>query len=228
MRRSTGRLCVELAAESSDDITFGTEAIDSLFTIENPNSLDDVTKESTAIASFELAQYYKECYREWGYQTSKLVSKDAELTVGAIICRGSLEDDDEWIEIASLATPNFWYTPWSTFWPIRSDQETENEWARYAARDVMGGVISCEVLADVEPAWFSQASHIFTQSQITSDYENYALVDSIEFQLDIAQLADAPPARYLFICPVEDFRTGPNSFRWPEYPVYWSLAPCST
>jgi hypothetical protein len=30
---------------------------------------------------------------------------------------------------------------------------------------------------------------------------------------------------YLFICPSEDFRVGPNLFRWPDYPAYWLLDP---
>ncbi|KAJ6556113.1 hypothetical protein B0H19DRAFT_1151945 [Mycena capillaripes] len=30
---------------------------------------------------------------------------------------------------------------------------------------------------------------------------------------------------YVFVCPVEDLRTGPTSFRWPEFAAYWSLDP---
>ncbi|KAJ7229537.1 hypothetical protein B0H12DRAFT_225307 [Mycena haematopus] len=31
------------------------------------------------------------------------------------------------------------------------------------------------------------------------------------------------PEGYLFVCPAEDFRTGPNLFRWPDESAYWSL-----
>jgi hypothetical protein len=34
-----------------------------------------------------------------------------------------------------------------------------------------------------------------------------------------------PPSGYLFICPVNDLRNGPASFRWPNCPAYWSLDP---
>ncbi|KAJ7229318.1 hypothetical protein B0H12DRAFT_1147998 [Mycena haematopus] len=30
---------------------------------------------------------------------------------------------------------------------------------------------------------------------------------------------------FLYLCPEEDFRTGPSSFRWPECAAYWSLDP---
>ncbi|KAF8193834.1 hypothetical protein K438DRAFT_1969136 [Mycena galopus ATCC 62051] len=33
------------------------------------------------------------------------------------------------------------------------------------------------------------------------------------------------PAGYLFVCPPEDFRVGPASFRWPEHTAYWSRDP---
>ncbi|KAF8209436.1 hypothetical protein K438DRAFT_231040 [Mycena galopus ATCC 62051] len=74
--------------------------------------------------------------------------------------------------------------------------------------------------------WFSQANHIFARHEITSNYENYGLVHHIQFRLEISQSADDPPAGYLFLCPVTKFRTGPNSFRWPEHPAYWSMDPC--
>ncbi|KAF8200617.1 hypothetical protein K438DRAFT_1966087 [Mycena galopus ATCC 62051] len=35
----------------------------------------------------------------------------------------------------------------------------------------------------------------------------------------------AEPEGYLFVCPAEDFQTGPASLRWPDCPAYWSLEP---
>ncbi|KAJ6608482.1 hypothetical protein B0H10DRAFT_2067723 [Mycena sp. CBHHK59/15] len=34
-----------------------------------------------------------------------------------------------------------------------------------------------------------------------------------------------PPQGYVFVCPFEDLRTGPSSFRWPDCPAYWSPDP---
>jgi len=50
-------------------------------------------------------------------------------------------------------------------------------------------------------------------------------VDDVHFKLEISGTAEDLPIGFLFLCPVEDFRTGPSSVRWPECPAYWSLDP---
>ncbi|KAJ7041509.1 hypothetical protein C8F04DRAFT_1300891, partial [Mycena alexandri] len=73
--------------------------------------------------------------------------------------------------------------------------------------------------------WFSQANHVFSRLQIASNLKDYVLIDRIYFTITIANARGDPPAGFLFICPREDFRTGPTSFRWPNCPAYWSLDP---
>jgi hypothetical protein len=90
--------------------------------------------------------------------------------------------------------------------------------------------------------WLSQANHIFKRLQITSNLEDYGthplplcgiawrptlqtvLVFHVSFRLSISSVIGDPPPGYLFLCPREDFGTGPR-FRWPELPAYWSLDP---
>lgn len=36
------------------------------------------------------------------------------------------------------------------------------------------------------------------------------------------------PEGYLFVCPPENFRTGVDSFQWPNCPAYWSHDPSGT
>ncbi|KAJ7748724.1 hypothetical protein B0H14DRAFT_2245748, partial [Mycena olivaceomarginata] len=36
------------------------------------------------------------------------------------------------------------------------------------------------------------------------------------------------PEGYLFVCPAEEFRLGPDSFQWPYRAAYWSLDPSGT
>jgi hypothetical protein len=36
------------------------------------------------------------------------------------------------------------------------------------------------------------------------------------------------PEGYLFVCPAEEFRLGPDSFQWPYRPAHWSLNPSGT
>ncbi|KAJ7775511.1 hypothetical protein B0H16DRAFT_46771 [Mycena metata] len=56
-----------------------------------------------------------------------------------------------------------------------------------------------------------------------SGLEEYKFLRRIFFRLTIAEAGRAPPAGFLFLCPMEHFQTGPTSFRWPNRPAYWSL-----
>jgi hypothetical protein len=53
-------------------------------------------------------------------------------------------------------------------------------------------------------------------------------VKKILFQLTISEPSNALPEGYLFLCPAEDFQVGPNLYRWPDCPAYWSLDPSGT
>lgn len=45
------------------------------------------------------------------------------------------------------------------------------------------------------------------------------------FKLEVSRTAQEPPAGFFFLCPPEDFKTEPSSYRWPGCPAYWSLDP---
>jgi hypothetical protein len=51
------------------------------------------------------------------------------------------------------------------------------------------------------------------------------LLDYVYFGLVILRTAEDPPPGFLFLCPANNFQTGPSSFRWPECATYWSLDP---
>lgn len=48
-------------------------------------------------------------------------------------------------------------------------------------------------------------------------------MEDVYFELEISPKTDDPPLGFLFVCPEDDFRYGPSSFRWPECPAYWSV-----
>jgi hypothetical protein len=56
------------------------------------------------------------------------------------------------------------------------------------------------------------------------------VVDGIEFTLRCLPNTynTREPEGYLFVCPAEEFRLGPDSFQWPYRPAYWSLNPSGT
>lgn len=49
-------------------------------------------------------------------------------------------------------------------------------------------------------------------------------MNSIYFEFTISVITTAPKG-FLFLCPPEDFQTGPSSFAFPDCPAYWSLDP---
>ncbi|KAJ6454824.1 hypothetical protein C8R45DRAFT_598378 [Mycena sanguinolenta] len=73
--------------------------------------------------------------------------------------------------------------------------------------------------------WLSQANYVFSQLTNPSEYGNYGLVEWVDFSVEIPLPEQTPPAAYLFLCSVTEFKTGPNTFRWPAYPAYWCLDP---
>ncbi|KAJ7664144.1 hypothetical protein B0H17DRAFT_1019734 [Mycena rosella] len=83
---------------------------------------------------------------------------------------------------------------------------------------------------DLDPAiavaWLSQANHVFKSLKITSDYEKYAFAAGLEYEIELTRSAEIEPASYLFLCPLEEFRSDkPNRYKHPDCPAYWSLDP---
>ncbi|KAJ7223332.1 hypothetical protein GGX14DRAFT_657922 [Mycena pura] len=75
-------------------------------------------------------------------------------------------------------------------------------------------------------AWLCQANHIFGSLDITSDFENYFFVRSMEYRLLVSSARDTLPQGFLFLCPATDLQTGDGIlFRHPGCPAYWSLDP---
>ncbi|KAJ6452817.1 hypothetical protein C8R45DRAFT_1193510, partial [Mycena sanguinolenta] len=58
-----------------------------------------------------------------------------------------------------------------------------------------------------------------------SNFEDYVVVDRIYFYLGIPETTGDLPEGFLFLCPQQDFLTGPPGFCWPACPAYWSLDP---
>jgi len=78
---------------------------------------------------------------------------------------------------------------------------------------------------EISNYWPSQANYFFSRMQITSGYEDYVMVEHIVFEINLSSASQIPPEGYLFLCPGESFKIGPNSYRWPECAAYWSLDP---
>ncbi|KAJ7712071.1 hypothetical protein B0H14DRAFT_689969 [Mycena olivaceomarginata] len=106
-----------------------------------------------------------------------------------------------------------------------------NSWTRHNTSLTYQRLLVCFKSIEHQPRgselWLAQANHIFTQLQGTAHSEDYVCVSTISFVLQLLPNTcnTDEPDGYLFVCPSEDFRVGPNLFRWPDCPAYWSLDP---
>ncbi|KAJ6463012.1 hypothetical protein C8R45DRAFT_525560 [Mycena sanguinolenta] len=100
-------------------------------------------------------------------------------------------------------------------------------WTRLESNDIVDTVASISFATLDHTLWLSQANHIFSTLQISSNFQDYVLVHHLEFMLSILTVTfeQAMPTGFLFLCPPEDFQIGNASFKWPDCPAYWSLDP---
>ncbi|KAJ7928201.1 hypothetical protein B0H13DRAFT_2311740 [Mycena leptocephala] len=77
----------------------------------------------------------------------------------------------------------------------------------------------------VSEYWLSQANHIFSCLQITSNFQDYVLLRRIEFEITLSATKENLPTGFLFLSPEEDFETGPSSFCWPDCAGYLAADP---
>ncbi|KAJ7679390.1 hypothetical protein DFH06DRAFT_509868 [Mycena polygramma] len=126
--------------------------------------------------------------------------------------------DVDWSEIIPRSMlRNQWMGP-------AAGHAMESGWTRFSVGDIVNSTLRLHVLDPSPGHWLSQANHIFNRLRITSDFENYLLVRYLDFDVQISSTTE-PTKGYLFVCPRNDLRIAPTTFRWPVCPAYWSLDP---
>ncbi|KAJ7300384.1 hypothetical protein DFH08DRAFT_1000784 [Mycena albidolilacea] len=171
-------------------------------------SLNTPSLEAAALDLLTLVEYHAICY--WEFSQHRYVSVYNPITVnlGAAISCSSDNRLEDLVEIAILLRTDSgikisrWYTGYSGV-------VMENGWTRYQDQD----------------SWFNQANHIFKRLGISSNFEDYVLLEDVFFCLSIPLTTADPPESFLFLCPPTDFQIGPSSCKWPECPAYWSFDP---
>ncbi|KAF7337102.1 hypothetical protein MVEN_02147800 [Mycena venus] len=233
VRRSTGRLCVDLVPGGVLFFNY-VPAVFEYASIETPppqgpKSLDAPNQEAIVIDSLTLDQYHHVC--RWDLQQYRTFTMFTSSTInlGVVISCSSGKPYEDSVEIAFLSN-----IPISEYnWEIDGNPAAldlmQNGWTCYASTDVLNKSINLTVWSPHEEAWLSQANHIFSCFEISSNLlHDYVVLDTIYFKLTVSAVETDPPEGFLFLCPVEDFRTGPSSFSWPHCPAYWSLDPSGT
>ncbi|KAJ7835798.1 hypothetical protein B0H13DRAFT_1913424 [Mycena leptocephala] len=75
-------------------------------------------------------------------------------------------------------------------------------------------------------SWLAQANYIFDRLEITRGFDDFALVNNIDYYLQLLGPTDNLAPGYLFLCPLAELQAGaPRSFRIPDRVAYWSLDP---
>ncbi|KAJ7669889.1 hypothetical protein DFH06DRAFT_1083561 [Mycena polygramma] len=128
------------------------------------------------------------------------------------------------MDIASLPKEGIVPFGWSNSADVEGEM-MENGWARFNARDGVGSTLQLHCWVAGATFWLSQSNHIFKRCHITSNFENYAVVEGVNFYVEVSATAQEVPEGFLFLCPADVFRAGPSSWRWPTCPAYWSLEP---
>ncbi|KAJ6512549.1 hypothetical protein C8R45DRAFT_960704 [Mycena sanguinolenta] len=228
IRRSTGRLCADLVP---GEITYYYWSVRSSWQAprQGITSMDIQHQEAMVVRSLTLAQYHKIC--DWDLARPRYISipVGTTVTLGTVISCSPDNYLDSFVEIAFL--PDVLRKAFPDSWLLSHGAEgeaTEIGWTRFNANDVVHNsttiwlnlrqYLHCEY-------WLSQANHIFSRLHITSGFENYVVVDDIEFKIIIPRIKASHLTGFLFLCPPKDLQTGPSSFRWSPCPAYWSLDP---
>ncbi|KAF7377105.1 hypothetical protein MSAN_00129500 [Mycena sanguinolenta] len=184
---------------------------------------------TTFIDSLTLEQYHRICAWHLGQLMIMDVSAFTTVNLGAVfLCSGDrLEDSNEIVFLPNAEALSL------GDWRIVGGGTAHvmlNGWTRFQAGDVLNRTLSiCLTLFPDRNVWLAQANHIFRRLHVMPNFQNYVVVDDFCFYLEFLQITrELSPEGFLFLCPQEDFQTGPSSFRCPACAGYWSLDPTGT
>ncbi|KAJ7509113.1 hypothetical protein B0H11DRAFT_1363248 [Mycena galericulata] len=230
IRRSAGRLCVELSNTSGINFADYPWTQPPLI----PISVRRGEHESAIISTLTLEQYHQTCFTYFKKRSSaREDTRNHNIRLGAVHCSGGDGDGDQ--EIAHVR--NFLAPDSKLVWERRTGNRSlvviDNGWTRFTLPcDEKIGIDSSLRLSTpydwdkLAQRWLSQANYIFRQYPITAPYEDYALVSHIKYRLKLLAPSEIHPEGYLFLCPPEDLKSEDVGFiERPECPAYWSLDP---
>ncbi|KAJ7232925.1 hypothetical protein C8J57DRAFT_1383051 [Mycena rebaudengoi] len=211
IRRASGRLCADFSPNNSGPGYYSVIPLspDDLISLNRP------IEEGTIISLLTLEQYHWTLYYHLSTESPSVSISPEEKRTGL----------DRLVEIAFLPEVDVDYRPaWSS---VVVGVGLVDGWSRYNSSQILSRNFKFNqtIYCSNNDSWLSQANHFFSCVQITSDHSDYGFVAEVRFEITIEETEQTPPEGYLFLCPRANFKTGPNSFRWPACPAYWSLDP---
>ncbi|KAJ7620284.1 hypothetical protein FB45DRAFT_929886 [Roridomyces roridus] len=222
IRRSTGRLCVELIKTDGVVGLYPAESGPS-FPRAPPLSWNGVDFDVEAANMLSVEDYHRICCTDLSKRVFLGNFPGIEVTLGALIhCPRRMQLEDS-VQVARTPTlEDLWFAPQ---WSCDATQRIRSDgWARFASSEIYQTTIFLDIYT--YQFWFSQANHVFNLLNVTSAHNQYVFVANASFELQIsAPSTENPVQGYLFLCPPESLRTGATSFCWPACPWFWSVDP---
>ncbi|KAJ7369186.1 hypothetical protein DFH08DRAFT_833273 [Mycena albidolilacea] len=222
---ATGELCVNLVMHDGAVTGFATGV--EVPRMENV-SLDDPHAESAIISALDHRDFYALCSSVFSIRELRALSISTEtfIPLGTVLRLDSPQKASRITDPLGIDGVNLNI--------LKNDGEVlPGSWIRFDSNRAQYPEFKLSAYTSWgvnNKFWIAQASHIFAQLETTSNFEDYVVVDEIKFILRCLPNTynTREPEGYLFVCPAEDFRLGPDSFQWPYRPAYWSLDPSGT
>ncbi|KAJ6462970.1 hypothetical protein C8R45DRAFT_1220440 [Mycena sanguinolenta] len=180
--------------------------------------------EGAVIDSLTLEQYHAISYWVLSIYRSMSISPSQSVNLGSVYHCPSHNTFDDVVEIAWLPNTEFWS---NISWHgsgngLRFGELMAGGWTRLESNDMVDRMAWVEFSTSDNGLWLSQANHIFTALQISSNLQHYVILCRVYFELTLSASEGDSPQGFLFLCPLKHFHTGP-SLKWPDSPAYWSL-----
>ncbi|KAJ7235776.1 hypothetical protein C8J57DRAFT_1377367 [Mycena rebaudengoi] len=222
MRCSTGRLALDISSDS----TPGMEALRGsprvVPSMRLPLFGPDLAQ--TIISSLSLNEYHAMTM----FTIFWSMPDTYTARLGGLMLRGGSQ------YLTYPTVPHSHISSWESSGLKQSDLSTlPNGWTRversaaaigYANLNLRTIVSTSEQPGEIVDHWLSQAGCILKRLHITSDFENYAIVDKIVYRMEFnGGDTDGAPSGHLFLCPSRDFQAIDGTFQRPAIPAFWAL-----
>ncbi|KAJ7036951.1 hypothetical protein C8F04DRAFT_1093910 [Mycena alexandri] len=233
IRRSTGRLCVDLSPSAIDRPLLPIVLPAGVPHIAVPPLARD--QDAAIIDGLTLRQQLQIINHWHGISVSSshslLVNVNGQMKLGALMYHRS--DWEDPVEMASAPSCAFQDSGWKlrirgspgASKPVRM----KDGWTRFDYFNVMTtGMASREIYwPDAVSCWLPQANYVLSGLEIDSDVEAYRVIYGIDYWLSFSSMADiSPKDGYLFLCPLSHLRSRDGThFRNTDFAAYWSLDP---
>ncbi|KAJ7642197.1 hypothetical protein FB45DRAFT_366286 [Roridomyces roridus] len=230
IRRSSGRLCIEL--EDTDIVEPLTSVWQHDFPVDAPLVLNNPAFERQAVQMLTEVSYRAICFSELAEDQQLCSFTRAEARVGVLAffplgvqpncCPDIVAHLPVLNESVNLHEP----LSWMLYWDFnRLRRVNVSGWNRFNTSQLTE-IANIHLGIWHKDYWLPQANHILRHLQVTSNHEKYVFVHNINFFLDFSKARGLDfPKGYLFVCPPDHLRTGPDSFAWPQCPWFWSMDP---